>query len=68
LGNELIDVDAGRIREELFESNREEDLIQALSFEEMQSLALARGLPADELVAEEPEPTAEAEDAPESAA
>jgi hypothetical protein len=34
----------------------------------MQSLALAQGLAADEPVAEEPEPTAEAENASESAA
>ena len=68
LGNGLIDAEGGRIREELFEPNREQDLIQTLSFEEMQSLALAQGLAADEPVAEEPEPTAEAENASESAA
>jgi 5-methylcytosine-specific restriction protein B len=68
LGNGLVDAEGGRIREELFEPNKEEDLIQALSFEEMQSLALAQGLAADEPVAEEPEPTAEAENASETAA
>jgi 5-methylcytosine-specific restriction protein B len=69
LGSELIDVEGGRIREELFEPNRENDLIQALSFEEMQSLELAQGLTADELAVEGPEPMGdEAEDAGSSAA
>jgi 5-methylcytosine-specific restriction protein B len=40
LGGELVDAEAGRIREEIFEANREGDLIQAVSFEEMQSLVL----------------------------
>ena len=44
LGGALVDADAGRLREELFEPNREDDLIQALSFEEMQSLALGQDL------------------------
>jgi 5-methylcytosine-specific restriction protein B len=44
LGGGLVDVNRGRIRDELFELNREDDLLQALSFEEIQSLALARGL------------------------
>jgi 5-methylcytosine-specific restriction protein B len=38
LGAELVDTDAGRIKEEIFGLNREEDLIQALSFEEMARL------------------------------
>jgi 5-methylcytosine-specific restriction enzyme B len=37
----LIDVKAGRIREEMFEPNREAELIQALRFEEMQPVELA---------------------------
>ena len=41
LGGELVDVEAGRIREEIFSENREDDLIQAVSYEEMQLLALA---------------------------
>jgi 5-methylcytosine-specific restriction protein B len=40
LGGELVDSEAGRIREEIFGANREEDLIQAVSFEEMQPLVL----------------------------
>jgi 5-methylcytosine-specific restriction protein B len=40
LGGELVDVEAGRIREEIFGTNREGDLVQAVSFEEMQPLVL----------------------------
>ncbi len=40
LGGELVDAEAGRIREEIFGVNREGDLIQAVSFEEMQPLVL----------------------------
>jgi 5-methylcytosine-specific restriction enzyme B len=40
LGGELVDSEAGRIREEIFGANREGDLIQAVSFEEMQPLVL----------------------------
>ena len=40
LGGELVDAEAGRIREEIFDVNREGDLIQAVSFEEMQPLVL----------------------------
>ena len=59
LGGELVDVEAGRIREEIFGVNREGDLIQAVSFEEMQPLVVdqepaialyrrASDIPADE--------------------
>jgi hypothetical protein len=60
LGSELVDTEAGRIRDEMFGVNREGDLIQAVSFEEMQPLVLdqeptessligeASDLPADE--------------------
>ena len=60
LGGELVDTEAGRIRDEMFGVNREGDLIQAVSFEEMQPLVLdqeptessligeASDLPADE--------------------
>lgn len=69
LGTELIDAEAGRIRDELFEPNREADLIQALSFEEMQPLALAQGLASGKVEVQEAEPTADdAEDEPEPAA
>jgi 5-methylcytosine-specific restriction protein B len=40
LGAELVDAEAGRIREEIFGVNREGDLIQAVAFEEMQPLVL----------------------------
>ena len=40
LGEELVDAKAERIREEIFGSNREEDLIQAIAFEEMQALVV----------------------------
>jgi 5-methylcytosine-specific restriction protein B len=40
LGGQLVDAQAGRIREEIFGLNREEDLIQAVSFEEMQPYVL----------------------------
>jgi 5-methylcytosine-specific restriction protein B len=53
----LIDVKAGRIREEMFEPNREAELIQALRFEEMQPVELAQlaagGVAADETDSEE---------------
>jgi len=68
LGSGLVDIERGRIREEMFEPNKEEDLIQAVSYEEMQSLVLAQGLAGDELAADPPdEMTDEAEDAQESA-
>lgn len=40
LGESLVDSENGRIREELFGPNKEESLIQAVSFEEMEALAL----------------------------
>jgi 5-methylcytosine-specific restriction protein B len=42
LGGELVDAEGGRIREEIFGVNREEDLIQAVSFEEMQPLVIGQ--------------------------
>ena len=62
LGPGLIDADGARIREELFEPNREAELIHAISFEEMQSLTVGQGLPADEPGSEGAEPTDEVED------
>jgi 5-methylcytosine-specific restriction enzyme B len=53
LGGELVDAEAGRIREEIFGTNREGDLIQAVSFEEMQPLVLDQE-PADSTLAGEP--------------
>jgi 5-methylcytosine-specific restriction protein B len=43
LGSDLVDVNAGRIKAEMFEPSRENDLIGALSFEEMQLEGLASG-------------------------
>jgi 5-methylcytosine-specific restriction enzyme B len=40
LTNELVDVETGRIREEMFGVNREGDLLQAMAFEEMEPLVL----------------------------
>jgi 5-methylcytosine-specific restriction protein B len=40
LGGELVDAETGRIKEEIFGAHREGDLIQAISFEEMQPLVL----------------------------
>src|SRR5580658_6901362 len=45
LGGELVDAEAGRIREEIFGMNREGDLILAVSWEEMPPLVLNRELP-----------------------
>jgi 5-methylcytosine-specific restriction protein B len=41
LGKRIVDTDAGRIRDELFEPTREEDLIQAVSFDQLESRLLA---------------------------
>jgi hypothetical protein len=50
-------VEAGRIREEIFQANREEGLIQALlSFEEMQPLVVTQ-MPIDGPLAAEPSDT-----------
>jgi 5-methylcytosine-specific restriction enzyme B len=65
VGTALVDVEAGRIREEIFGANREEELIQALSFEEIQPLVVNQE-PVDSSLADEPAETspndAEAED------
>jgi 5-methylcytosine-specific restriction enzyme B len=53
LGGELVDAEAGRIREEIFGTNREGDLIQAVSFEEMQPLVVDQE-PADSTLIGEP--------------
>jgi 5-methylcytosine-specific restriction protein B len=62
LGSELIDAEIGRIREEIFAPNREEDLVQALSFEQMQPLVLAQGLAVDEPGPDAPDDANEGED------
>lgn len=52
LGPELVDVTAARIREEIFGANREDELIQAVSYPEMEPLALGTSTAAD--TAEQP--------------
>jgi 5-methylcytosine-specific restriction enzyme B len=47
LGKRIVDTDAGRIREELFEPNREEDLIQAVSFDQLASRLVAEATEED---------------------
>ena len=69
LGSELVDVEVGRIRDEMFAPNREEDLIQAVSFEEMPPFVLAQGLSGKAPAADAPdhaEDDVEADDAPKS--
>jgi 5-methylcytosine-specific restriction protein B len=56
LGSALVDVEGGRIKEDLFAANREEELIQAVSFEQLEPLVLSEG-PSDS-----PTEGAEAED------
>jgi 5-methylcytosine-specific restriction protein B len=55
LGGELIDAEAGRIREEIFGVNREGDLIQAVSFEEMQPLVVDQEPPDSTSIGESPD-------------
>jgi 5-methylcytosine-specific restriction protein B len=55
LGSELVDAEAGRIREEMFVANREGDLIQAMLFEEMQPLVLDQEPADNALVGEAPD-------------
>jgi 5-methylcytosine-specific restriction protein B len=57
LGGELVDAETGRIREDIFGANGEEDLIKAVLFEEMQLLVLDQE-PADAAL------TSEASDLP----
>lgn len=42
LGKKLVDTELGRIRDELFSSGAEESLVEALSYEEMQPLVVAK--------------------------
>jgi 5-methylcytosine-specific restriction protein B len=67
LGGELVDAEAGRIREEIFGINREGDLIQAVSFEEMQPLVVNQE-PADSTLIGEPpnDPADDGEDGDDS--
>lgn len=43
LGKDLVDVDAGRIAEELFLPGREDELLQAVRYEEVEMIALTQG-------------------------
>jgi 5-methylcytosine-specific restriction protein B len=56
LGSELVDADSGRIREDIFGPNREGDLIQAVSFEEMQPLIVDQE-PVDSTLMDDPSDT-----------
>lgn len=67
LGSALVDTDSGRIREELFGPTREEELIQAVSFEEMQPLVINQEPADSSLAAEAAADDTEAEDVPNSA-
>jgi 5-methylcytosine-specific restriction enzyme B len=67
LGSALVDVDTGRIRDEMFLANREEELIQAISFEQLEPLVLAER--SDDVVVEALDGVAddpEGSDAPDS--
>lgn len=57
---ELVDSEAGRIREEIFGTNREGDLLQAITFPEMQDFVLTRAALDESLLDESS--TAAAED------
>jgi 5-methylcytosine-specific restriction protein B len=63
LGNSLINASRGSVREELFEPNREGDLIQACNFEEIQSLVVTQGLTEGVIAPDEAEPSADDDDA-----
>ena len=52
LGSALIDVENGRIRDELFEPNQEDLLVQALRFEEMEEHTLTEAVADAELTAD----------------
>ena len=54
LGNTLVDVQAGRVRDEMFDASAGDMLIQALRFEEMEQFALPEDL-ADADPAADPE-------------
>ena len=45
LGPDLIDTDRGRVRQELFDAGREDDLIKSVSFEEMRPLVVNQDPP-----------------------
>jgi 5-methylcytosine-specific restriction protein B len=61
LGSGLVDAKEGRIRDELFAPEREDDLLQALAFEEMSMLALSEQIPDEVPDDDAGEPDGEAE-------
>lgn len=64
LGNTLVDVQAGRIRDERFDATAGDALIQALRFEEMEQFALPEDLvDADPAADPEAESSEDGEDA-----
>jgi 5-methylcytosine-specific restriction protein B len=67
LGPGLVDTENGRLREELFESTREDDLIQAVYFEEMQPLVLAHNIIAESSTLELNDQIADDDDEPSDA-
>jgi 5-methylcytosine-specific restriction protein B len=44
LGSELVDTERACIRDELFQAQREEDLMQAVTFEELESIVTAQAV------------------------
>lgn len=49
LGSGLVDIQGARIRDEMFESKNEDTLLQALAYEEMQSLTLVEDAEQDDV-------------------
>ncbi|MBR0831341.1 AAA family ATPase [Bradyrhizobium manausense] len=48
LGSGLVDAQGARIRDEMFEPNNEDNLLQSLAYEEMQSLTLVEDIEQDD--------------------
>jgi len=64
LGSGLVDAQGGRIRDEMFEPKNEDSLIQALTYEEMQSFTLVEEIEQEDDADDAVDPTAnEADDA-----
>jgi 5-methylcytosine-specific restriction enzyme B len=62
LGERLVDVAHSQIRNEIFDPARENDLLEALSFEELQSIALGRAEDQAAIVSEDSVPGRDQED------
>lgn len=65
LGKDLVDAEAGRIVDELFLPEREDDLLQAVRYEEVEKIALSEGtsMAEDDADLNDDEGSAEASDA-----